>query len=182
MNNPVAGGLLSIRRNAVVLAATAVLSLQAACGTLWPRQTPPRAAGQIPDDYRSVPARALVLAQINVTTDGECGFGPIGNPMILEFDAGEGVSKDKVEDLTIPDLNPQSVLDRNAPWFTSDGYQPRLWRYAKPGLLAVSLRPGTYDAMIVFYPDTARVDRPVDSIPAPNRPLLIVCATSMSPM
>ena len=165
---------LSIRRLAIGVGATAVLSLLVACGTLLPRKVPPRAAGQIPDDYRSEPARALILAQIDVTTDGASGFGPIGNPMILAFDAGHGVQGDKVEDLSIPDLNPQSVLDRNAPWYTSDDYQPRLWRFAKPGLLAVSLRPATYDAMVVFYPDTARIDRPVDSIPAPNRPLLFV--------
>jgi hypothetical protein len=164
--------LPSVRRHAITGAAIAVLSLLVACGPHWPLKPPAGAAGQIADAYRSEAARALVLAQIDVVTDGESGFGPIGNPMLLQFDAGEGVARDEVRDLTIPDLNPLSILDPNAPCFTSDSYQPRLWRYAKPGLLAVSLRPGAYDAMIVFYPDTARIDRPVDSIPAPNRPLL----------
>ncbi len=172
MNIRLTEGPLGIRRHAVGPAAIALVGLLAACGRPWPGRAPLPAAGQIADDYRSGPARALVLAQINVTTNGECGFGPIGNPMILEFDAGNGVPSDKVDELAIPDIDPQSVLDRNAPWFTSDSCQPRLWRYAKPGLLAVSLLPGTYDAMIVSYPDTARVDRPVDSIPAPSRPLL----------
>lgn len=144
----------------------------AACGPGWPLRVPMHTAGQIPDDYASDPARALVVARIDVITEGQPGFGPIRNPMLLRFDAGEGVPKDKIGDLTTPDFEAQSVLSLDAENPPAEANEQPLWRYAAPGLLAMSLRPGAYDALAVFYPDTLRLDRPVDSIPSPSKPLI----------
>lgn len=153
-----------VRRCLTAAAAATGLILLAGCGLQWPVNLPVRPAGQIPDDYQIEPARALVIARIHVTTDGQSGFGPISNPMYLEFNQGGDASKENVQDLTIADPRDQ--------FFTSEAHRPMLWRYAQPGLLAMSLSPGTYDGIIIAYPDTSRLDRPADSIPAPNRPML----------
>lgn len=158
-----------VARLTLECAAMALMGL-AACGSAAPLRPSRHNPGQIADDFGGDPTRALVIARIDVKTDGRAGFGPIGNPLLLQLAAGNGVPSPRAEELTIPDLNPLSVGDPNDPYYTGT-YGPMLWQYAPPGLLAASVRPGTYDAMIPFYPDTLRIDRPVDSIPAPDRPL-----------
>lgn len=142
----------------------AAIGLAAACGPHCPLRAPQLAAGQIPADYRLQPARALILARIDVTTDGKSGFGPIINPLYLELERGDGARMEQMEDLRIADPR-----DR---FFTSEAHRPALWQYAQPGLLAMSVSPGTYDAMAIGYPDVSRPDRPAESIPDPDRPML----------
>lgn len=151
------------------IGAIAPLLLLAACGALGIGR-PPGAPGQIPDDYRLARGRALVIARIDVATNGKPGFGPVPNPMLIQFHPGVGLSPADAGALTIPDLNPLSVNDPNVGPEAYEGAQPT-WHFAPSGMLALPLRPGSYDGLIVFYPDTLRSDRPVDSIPAPDRPL-----------
>lgn len=135
--------------------------LIAGCSVHLPvRALPP--AGQIADDYRLEPARALVIAHVDVITGGQPGFGPIANPLYIELDQGDG-SRGHAAELAIADPR-----DR---FFTSEAHRPALWQYASPGLLVMAVPPGTYDAMVIGYPDTSRLDRPADSIPVPNRPM-----------
>ena len=140
--------------------ATVVLLLLTACGSHSPISLPPRVAGQIPADYRLEPSRALVIARFDVLTEGHPGFGPIGNPMLIQFHEGEGRPKEQPQDLTF--TSPDARV------FTSEATRPMLWRYAPPGLMAMSFRPGTYDGLVVAYPDSTHPDR-ADSIPAPDR-------------
>jgi len=139
-----------------------------ACGSHSPIALPPRVAGQIPSDYTLEPARGLVIARFAVFTGGQPGFGPIGNPLLVQFHEGEGPPKEQPQDLTF--ASPDARV------FTSEATRPMLWRYAAPGLMAVSFRPGTYDGIVFAYPDDTHPNRP-DSIPAPDRPMVLTAKT-----
>jgi hypothetical protein len=142
--------------------------LLAACGCHTKISLPPRVAGQIPADYRLEPARALVIARFDVFTAGQPGFGPIGNPMLIQFHEGEGRPKEQPQDLTFTNADTRV--------FTSEATRPMMWRYAPPGLMAMSFRPGTYNGLVIAYPDTAHPDR-ADSIPAPDRAMIFTAMT-----
>src|SRR4051812_26658255 len=142
----------------------AFVLLLAACGSHSSISLPPKVAGQIPPDYRLEPARALIIARVDVSTEGQPGFGPIRNPMLVQFHEGERRPDEQPQDLTF--VGPDARV------FTSDATRPMLWQYAPPGLMAMSFRPGTYDAVVFAYPDTLHPDR-ADSIPAPDRPLVL---------
>jgi hypothetical protein len=156
-------------RRAAAAGVIAPLLLLAACGALGVGR-PPSAPGQIPDDYRLAAGRTLVIGRVDVATNGRPGFGPVTNPMLLQLHPGDARSPRDAADWTIPDLNPLSVDDPNAGTEPYAGSRA-IGRRTRTGLLALPVRPGSYDGLIVFYPDTARVDRPVESIPAPDRPL-----------
>jgi len=148
----------------------ALLFLLTACGSHPPLSMPPRVAGQIPADYRLEASRTLVIARFDVFTEGQPGFGPIGNPMLIQFHEGEGAAKEHPQDLTF--TSPDARV------FTSEATRPMLWRYTPPGLMAMSFRPGTYDGLVIAYPDASHPDR-ADSIPAPDRAMAF--AATMMP-
>ncbi len=142
----------------------ALAVLLTACSSHPEISLPPRVAGQIPADYRLEPARALVIARFAIFTEGQPGFGPIRNPLLVQFHEGESNPKEQPQDLTF--TNPDARV------FTSEATRPMLWQYAPPGVMAMSFRPGTYNGVIIAYPDTLHPDR-ADSIPAPDRAMVI---------
>jgi hypothetical protein len=147
-----------------VLVVPLLLGPLLACGARPSLRLPPQVAGQIPAGYQLDQGRGVVLARFSVTTQGEPGFGAISNPLVVELrEQGAGEPADE---------NPQGLTLPNdhAFVFTSPRTVPTLWRYEDPGLMAASFRPGTYDGLVIAYPD---VEHPVlpDSIPAPSQGL-----------
>lgn len=122
---------------------------------------PGRLAGQVAPDYKLGGGRGLVLARFTVVTQGEPGFGAITNPMLVEFR--------EVGASGTPDEHPQglSLPNPNARVWTSPSSMPTLWEYKAPGLMAASIKPGTYDGLVIAYPDAQHREMP-DSIPAPS--------------
>ena len=139
--------------------------LLAGCGAHSSLRLPPRIAGQIPSDYKLEEGRALVLARFSVHTNGVQGFGAISNPMLVQF---RDASAHGAWGTT--DESPQglSLSNADARIWTSDADRPTLWQYAEPGLMAASFRPGTYDGLVIAYPDAQHEFMP-DSIPAPSQ-------------
>jgi hypothetical protein len=154
----------SIRRSLAVSAAIALAAGAAGCGWHASISAPLTPPGQISEQYRLPPGRALLIGRIDVTTNGTPGFGAATNPMFVEFEKGEGLRAGESQTLSIADPR-----DR---FFTSEARLPALWRYTPPGLLALAVAPGAYDAMVIGYPDMLRVDRPADSIPTPSGPMV----------
>ena len=146
------------------LALTACLSL-AACSAESRLHLPPKLAGQMPPDYRLSEGRGVILARFTVTTQGQPGFGAITNPLLVELrEVGEPGA------WGTPDATPQglSLPSPDARVWTSARDVPTLWEYRPPGLMAASFRPGTYDGLVMAYPDTLHKHIP-DSIPAPSQ-------------
>jgi hypothetical protein len=123
-----------------------------------------RLAGQVASDYKLEGGRGLVLARFTVVTQGEPGFGAITNPMLVEFREVREPGA-----WGTPDEHPQglSLPNPNARVWTSPSNMPTLWEYKKPGLMAASIKPGTYDGLVIAYPDAQHREMP-DSIPAPS--------------
>lgn len=136
-------------------------ALVVGCGSKARDVIPTPLAGQLAADYRLEPVRGVVLARVTVTTQGEPGFGAIGNPLIVEFREQGSVA---------PDENPQglSLPNPDVRVWGSARDVPTLWRYQEPGLLAASLKPASYDGLVMAYPDADRTNMP-DSIPAPSQ-------------
>ena len=59
-----------------------------ACAGRSPIKLPDRVSGQLPRNYNMEETRGVILARINVITEGEPGFGPITNPLFVEFRPG----------------------------------------------------------------------------------------------
>jgi hypothetical protein len=117
------------------------------------------AAGQIPANYQMEVTRGLLLARISVVTNDDPGFGPITNPLVLEFQ---------------PVNAPAEVLDplgRDTRVWTTDSQRPSQWHYASPGLLAMSVVTTTYGGMLIAYPDPSHADATPSSIPEPSTAL-----------
>jgi hypothetical protein len=135
-----------------------------ACGSRPVLRLPPRVAGQIPAGYELGEGRGVVLARFSVTTQGEPGFGAITNPLVVELrEQGAGEPADET---------PQglTLTNDNARVFTAPRTVPTLWRYGDSGLMVASFRPGTYDGLVIAYPDVQHPELP-DSIPAPSQGL-----------
>ena len=73
-----------------------------------------------------------MVARITVVTDGEPGFGPITNPLVLEFQPADASGEI---------LDP---LGKGARVWTTDSLRPSQWHYEPPGLLAMSVTANTY--------------------------------------
>ena len=131
----------------------------AACSShsmLLPNVEP--AAGQIPANYQMEVTRGLLLARISVVTDDTPGFGPITNPLVLEF---RPVGSAEV-------LDP---LGKGARVWTTDWRRPSQWHYTSPGLLAMSVVATTYGGMLIAYPDPSHADATPSSVPEPSAAL-----------
>jgi hypothetical protein len=126
---------------------------------------PPHVAGQIPSDYRLGEGRALVVAQIHVHTNGVRGFGAISNPMLMQFSEASTHAAGDADDGRPSGI---SLPDPGARVWTSDVDRPTLWQYAEPGLMAASFKPGTYDGLVIAYPDPRR-ELMSNSIPEPSQ-------------
>lgn len=152
-----APSLRTVRWLAVSLSAALVVG----CGSKARELIPAPLAGQLAPDYRLEPLRGVVLARVTVTTQGEPGVGGISNPLMMEFREQGSVA---------PDENPQglSLPSPDVRVWGSARDVPTLWRYQEPGLLAASLKPASYDGLVVAYPDFDRTNMP-DSIPAPSQ-------------
>ena len=139
----------------------------AACAGESPVRLPPRLAGQMPPDYRLSDGRGVILARFSVTTQGQPGFGAITNPLLVEFREVREPGASGT-----PDEHPQglSLPSPDARVWTSDRDVPTLWEYRPPGLMAASFKPGTYDGLVIAYPDVQHNYMP-DSIPAPSQGL-----------
>lgn len=139
----------------------------AGCGDTVPLRVPPRLAGQMPRDHHLGDGRGVILARFSVTTQGEPGFGAITNPLLVELREVREPGA-----WGTPDEHPQglSLPSADARVWTSDRDVPTLWQYAPPGLMAASFKPGTYDGLVLAYPD-AQHDFMPDSIPAPSQGL-----------
>ena len=142
---------------------TALLGLGlAACSShdslSLPNVEPP--AGQIPANYQLEETRGLVVARIAVVTDGEPGFGPITNPLVLEFQPAD--ASDEI-------LDP---LGKGARVWTTNSMRPSQWHYEQPGLLAMSVTANTYAGMLIAYPDPSHADATPSSIPEPSAGLV----------
>lgn len=141
-----------------------ILCLLLACGSRPSLRLPPQVAGQIPAGYQLGQGRGVVVARFSVTTQGEPGFGAITNPLVVELrEQGAGAPADE---------NPQGLTLTNdsARVFTSPCNAPTLWRHEDSGLMVASFRPGTYDGLVIAYPDVQHPEPP-DSIPAPSQGL-----------
>jgi hypothetical protein len=157
----------AVRRTAHVawLSASIGLALLGCGSHTSPSLLPQRIAGQIPENYRMTAGRALALVRFSVHTNGVRGFGAIGNPLMVQFhDAslpgGAWAVDEPPQGLTLP--GPEARV------WSSGTDLPTLWSYAEPGLMAASFKPGTYDGMVIAYPD-AQHEHLADSIPAPSR-------------
>lgn len=137
------------------------LSLLLGCTTVKPL-LPAELPGQLPKDAKLDQGRALILARISVTTNGEAGFGGISNPLLVEL---------RHTGVTPPDENPQGLTlpHPTARVWGAERDLPTLWRFEQPGLMAASFRPGSYDGLVMAYPDTSGSSSMPDSIPAPTR-------------
>ena len=113
-------------------------------------------AGQLPADYQLEVTRGVVLARIDVVTDGQPGFGPITNPLVLQFQPAD--SDDTV-------LDP---LGSSARIWTTPAQRPSQWRQDTPGVLAMSLAAATYTGALIAYPDPSHESATPSSIPEPS--------------
>lgn len=138
----------------------ACCGLALGCGSHARLSLPPRVSGQIPADYRLEEARAIVLARISVVTNGQPGFGAITNPLMLQFQPG-GAAGGATRTVTLSE--PDTYVLSGTP-----SEVPSAWRYEPPGLLAMSIAPGTYDGLAIAYPDHSHHVTTPDSIPAPS--------------
>ena len=126
---------------------------------------PPQVSGELPRDYALESARGVALARIVVTTQGEPGLGPFTNPLYVQLHAGEGEGRADGERATVTFPPPGTYV------FGSESSRPSLWRYAPPGLMAVSLLGGTYDGLAIAYPDHSHDTATPASIPEPSTDL-----------
>lgn len=150
------GPLTAQRRWAVpaVLAVLLLAGCTAAKKDLAEYLPPP--AGQLPAGYKMEVTRGVVVARINPVTNGEPGFGPITNHLIVQLQ--------QVDD-------PTEVLDpfgADARVWGSPSQRPSQWQYETPGLLAISVTPTTYAGMLVAYPDPSHESFTPSSIPHPS--------------
>ncbi len=134
------------------------------CGAQSPLRIPPRLAGQLPPDYRLDGGRGIILARFSVTTQEGPGFGAITNPMLVES-REEGASG-------TPDEHPQglSLASPRRPCLGVGSRPADAVAVSRTGLMVASFKPGTYDGLVIAYPD-AQHDAMPDSIPAPSRGL-----------
>lgn len=121
--------------------------------------TLPPPAGQLAAGAPLEESRGLILARIDVVTDGEQGFGPISNRLVLQFQAADD---------PIGSLEP---LDPDAHIWTSAAQRPSQWQYQSKGLLAMSVVPDTYGSLLIAYPDHGHNTAAPSSIPEPSAPL-----------
>lgn len=138
----------------------ALVVLALGCGSHPRISLPPRVSGQIPADYELGQVRAVVLARVSVVTNGQAGFGAITNPLLLQFLPGD-TAGGAARTVILPD--PDTYV------FTGRSEVPSVWRYEAPGLLAMSILPGTYDGLAIAYPDHSHQSATPSSIPAPSR-------------
>lgn len=142
-----------LRHASLVLALLlAGCSSTSAPSTSW---LPPTPAGQLPADYQLEVTRGVVLARIVPITNGEPGFGPITNTLVVQL----RVADDPGEDL--------SPLEADARVFGSMSQRPSQWQYESPGLLAMSVVPTTYTGLLIGYPDRTS-ETTTSSIPQPS--------------
>ena len=134
-----------------------------ACGSrpdvALPSLPPP--AGQLPANYQLEATRGVVLARLVVVTDGEPGFGPITNPLLVQLQ---------------PTDDPGEVFDplgNDARVWTTASQRPSQWRYEPPGLLAMSVAPGSYSGLLLAYPDASHATATPSSIPSLSAGLVI---------
>lgn len=120
--------------------------------------TLPPPAGQIAAGAPLEETRGVILARIEVVTDGEPGFGPISNPLVLRFQPAD----DPVDSF--------DPIDPDAHIWTSESQRPSQWSYQPGGLLAMSVVPDTYGSLLIAYPDGGSATA-VSSIPTPSGPL-----------
>jgi len=149
------------RRFTRLLATLASVGLLGACAHRPELPLPhlPQPAGQLAADARPDDTRGVILARIAVVTNGEPGFGPISNPLVLQFRDAES------------DADTLSPLDPDAHLWTSDASRPSQWRYQPPGLLAVSVAASRYAGLLIAYPDDSHFTAAPSSIPQPSAPL-----------
>jgi hypothetical protein len=131
------------------------------CGARAPFSLPPRVSGQLPADSRLQEGRGVILARVTMVTNDRPGFAGISNPLLLQFQPG-GDGTDAARTVTL--------TDSRAFVFAAPSQVPSVWRFEEPGLLAMSITPGTYDGLAIAYPDYSREIVTADSIPAPSSP------------
>ena len=147
------------RRSLSTLAAACLVT--AACGSR-PEIALPNVhgpAGQLPAGYQLEVTRGVLLARIEVVTDGQPGFGPITNPLVLKLQPADAA--DEV-------LDP---LSANARVWTTNAERPSQWRDQPPGLLAMSVVATTYGGLLIAYPDFSHDRATASSIPEPSAAL-----------
>lgn len=145
---------------AIRISVLLICAAAAGCGTRARDVIPHTLAGEVAPDYRLGDGRGVVLARIDVSTQGKAGFGAITNPLIVEL---------RQQGTIAPDENPQglSLPSPNARVWGSPRDVPTVWQYREPGLMAASMRPASYDGLVMAYPERDHFME--DSIPAPSQ-------------